>query len=68
MSQSTYPIAPPGREQRPAIVVEMSMKPLPPRMRMGGLRSSLRIGAPGGGVMRRLLMAPVAMVMRVLSR
>lgn len=68
MSQSTYPIAPPGREQRSAIVVEMSMKPLPPRMRIGGLRSSLRVGAPGAGVMRRLLMAPVAMVARVLSR
>lgn len=68
MSQSTYPVAPPGGQQRPAIVVEMSTKPLPPRMRMGGLRRALRVDAPGTGTIRRLLMAPTALLLRLLSR
>lgn len=66
MSQSTYPLAPSGGGQaRPAIVVEVSTKPLPPRMRMGGLRSSVILRTSGTGVVRRL-MAPAAMVMRML--
>lgn len=68
MSQSLYPAEPPAGRPRPAIVVEMSMKPLPPLMRMGGLRSTVRFRAPGSGAIRRLRMAPIAMMTRLLGR
>lgn len=69
MSQPTHPIAPgnDGARSR-TIIVELGTQPLPTRMRMGGLRRSLGVPTPGRHVMQRLLMAPVAMLMRVFSR
>jgi hypothetical protein len=69
MSQSIYPVAPGSTGMRPAtIVVEVGPQKLPPRMRMGGLRRAIRQPRVGTGALRRVLMAPVAMMVRLLSR
>jgi hypothetical protein len=69
MSQSMYPVAPGSTGMRPAtIVVEVGPQKLPPRMRMGGLRRTVHLPHVGTGTLRRVLMAPVAMMVRLLSR
>lgn len=69
MSQSTFPISPPTSvPRRGPIVVELGSQQLPPRMRLGGLRRSFalqRLRIPG---LRRVLMVPVALATRLLSR
>lgn len=69
MSQSTLPITrkTTGERYRP-IVVEMSTKQLPPRMRIGGFRSAIGLPRPGTYGVRRVLMAPIAMLARILGR
>lgn len=66
MSQSMYPVAP---GMRPAnIVVEVGTRKLPPRMRIGGLRRAVRLPHAGPGNLRRVLMMPYAMMVRLFSR
>lgn len=69
MSESTLPVT--SRPRRPGespIVVEISMKPLPARMRLGGLRNSVGMPSTSFVSLRRILMIPVAMMTRLLSR
>lgn len=69
MSQSTFPMTPQtGAPRQGPIVVELGTQPLPPRMRLGGLRRSLRVSIPNIGGARRIMMVPVAMMTRLLSR
>lgn len=50
------------------IVVELSDRQLPARMRFDAMRTELRMPRPWAGIVRRALMAPVAMIVRFLSR
>jgi hypothetical protein len=50
------------------VVVELGTRQLPPRMRLGRLRSSVGISLPHAHRVRRVVMAPVAMMMRLFSR
>lgn len=50
------------------VVVELSARQLPPRMRLGRLRSSIGLSIPRTHGLRRALMAPVAIMTRLLSR
>lgn len=69
MSQSTFPFSHGhSRLKQPDIMVEVGSQPLPPRMRLSGLRRSVGMPTPVAQAMRRLLMAPVAMTLRMLSR
>lgn len=69
MSQSTLPMTPgmTGKQRGP-IVVEMSTKQLPARMRLGGLRSAVGLPALRAHGFQRAVMVPVALVTRFLSR
>lgn len=69
MSQTSFPITPrTSGSHRSAIVVELGTQQLPARMRLGGLRRSLALHAPHTGVLRRVLMLPVALMTRLLER
>jgi hypothetical protein len=54
--------------QQGPVIVELSAKQLPARMRLGRLRSTIGIPVPHPHVVRRVVMAPVAMMMRLFSR
>lgn len=69
MSQSIFPMTPPTSGSHHAhVVVELGTQQLPPRMRLGGLRRSFGLRAPRVLGLRRVLMAPVAILTRLLGR
>ena len=69
MTPSTFQITSgPAGERHGSIVVELGTRQLPARMRLGRLRGSLGLPATCAIGARRVLMAPVAMMMRLLSR
>ena len=51
-----------------SIVVELGTRQLPARMRLGRLRGSIGMPLPRVHGLRRMLMAPVTMMLRVASR
>lgn len=71
MSQSSLHLssasAPAGNGPRP-IIVELGNQQLPARMRLRSLGTALRMPARRGLGLRRVLMTPVAMLTRLLSR
>jgi len=62
MSLNNPPMSPVG------IVVEMSDRQLPVRMRLDALRSAVKTARPRMGIVRRVLAVPMALAVRVMSR
>ena len=54
--------------QQGPVIVELGTRQLPARMRLGRLRSSIGISLPHAQAIRRVVMAPVAVMLRLFSR